>query len=224
MIGMCRAGRLRRRSSLVLGFTLVALSASIIRAEDSPAPCDPVYAFPIVHTMWDQIANVGTVQLYINAPVTLVSQLSYSIGEFVGSSIEPVLAGDGSLWGAEGPFRGACGRVGIFRYMKLVNNSFMGTYWLMMPAPGGSSNCGTGTGDGENQELRGASSGDAAYGRFGMAFDCTSPGGGSGGSGSACYWDYGVIEASWDGGFSWEPIWEGWYRVCESGGGEIYWE
>jgi hypothetical protein len=54
-----------------------------------------------------------------------------------------------------------------------------------------------------------------------LAYDCGPGEGGGGGGGGAggptCWWDYGLIEISYDGGVTWSTYWEGWYLACDDG-------
>jgi len=43
---------------------------------------------------------------------------------------------------------------------------------------------------------------------------CSDSGGGEGGSEPVCHDEYIYVEASYDGGVTWEILWEGWAQVC----------
>jgi len=53
------------------------------------------------------------------------------------------------------------------------------------------------------------------YSRFGGSNGCESQGSGGGGGNTTTCWDeYIYVEISYDGGATWDTIWEGWAEVC----------
>ncbi len=116
---------------------------------------------------------------------------------------------DDNQWLAEGPWTGKCygySQWGIGRVL-----SFEGTVWRTNLAVGSGSGCGK------------ESYYETSYDPY-LPEPCEGEGDGSGGgggddggnSGYSCTWEYITIEASYDGGATWEDFWSGWAKVCDS--------
>jgi len=210
----------RARSARPLGYlALLAVAAiglgSSRAVVDEVAPCPQVYQG--LSWMWHYIRDVGDVKLNFNPPQHIVWVYNPNHVEYSPAWISPAVAPDGSTWGAEGTYQAVCVREGFgFHTLRPVPYTFSGRVWMISPPPPPDPPCDPPPDDPPMDEIR-------APGQLVMANSCGGggggggdTGGGSGGGGGNCTEHWGVIEVSYDGGATWETLWEGWYTECEA--------
>ncbi len=211
-----RAPRRLTRSSLVLvaAGILLGETARVALAEEPdqcPVPISPSGDF------------LG--ETFYKVPMTLEhNPAGGNVGYYVNDLPNPISIPDNSRMRWEWQY-GA----GTFTCWK-QNLGVITIHWqqLIPPADGSlvpwgtEEDCG---GDSEQTQrvAPGAGSGFQAFGGP-IAFDCVGGGGGGGtggGSGDgdtgSCWDDYGDVWISYDGGDTWDLLYEGWYTECDDG-------
>lgn len=210
---------LSRHAFVLIAVGILTGAATRVEGAEAPEQCPP------------NISPSGWIigEWFYNVPMTMQHNPGGgTMGYFTADPPDPVSIPDanGIAWGWQnGAGTFSCWAVNLVVIVLHVQSLIPPAEGSLYPATSSDGDCGAGGGGGSGgsgEPLASLQLGaDSGLKRFSgrLLADCSGSGSGSGGAGGGggCWSDYGEIDVSYDGGVTWESIYEGWYTECPDG-------